>query len=161
MYLVDDDQSWALFDEHRAAAVRLDVVDADDLVGVVVVHARVSLDHPIQSCLSVGADDDGFNTEFGTELLLPLVAEMRQANHGETCHLSAFHHLAQDEKGFHGLADADIVGYQQADSVLPQGHHQWHDLISTGAKRELGQSPERAGPVAESQAGGVVEEASC
>ena len=146
---VDDDQSRALFDEHRAAVVRLNVVDADDLVGIVVVNARVSLDHPVQSRLGVGADDDGLDAEFGAEFLLPLVAEMRQADHDEARYSGALHHFTQDQKGLHGLADADVVGDQQADGVLSQGHHQRYDLVGTGAEGELGQGPERPGPVAE------------
>ena len=116
------------------------------------------MDHPVQPCLGVRTDDDSLDAELGLELLLPLVAEVRQADHGEALHAGTFHHLADDEQGLYGLADTDVVSNQQADGVLSQGHHQGHDLVGTGAERELGQGPERPGAVAECQTGGVIEE---
>src|SRR5262249_18703209 len=41
---VYDHQFWALLNEHLTAGVSFDEVDADDLVGVVIVHAGIALD---------------------------------------------------------------------------------------------------------------------
>ena len=53
MRFIDDHQFRALFDEDIAPYVRLDEVDADDLVRIEIVNARVSLDLPIKARLRV------------------------------------------------------------------------------------------------------------
>ena len=55
--------------------------------------------------------------------------------------------------GLDGLADADVVGDQQPDRVLPQRHQQRDELVGAGFDGEPGQRPERpgAGPEADPQ----------
>ena len=157
--LVDDHQLGALLDEHVVAGVGLDVVDADDLVGIVVEDAGVALDLAVEAGLGVGADDDGLDVELGADLLLPLFAEVGQTDHGETLDGAAFEHFADDEQGLDGFADADIVRDEESHGVLAERHDERHDLVGAGAEGEFGEGAEGAGAVAEGEAGRVVDEA--
>ena len=107
---VDDHQLGALLDEDVAPDVRLDEVDADDLIGVIVVDARIALDLAVEPCLGVRANDDRLDVELRADLLLPLVAEVGQADDREALDLPALQKLADDEQSFDRLADADIIG---------------------------------------------------
>ena len=69
--------------------------------------------------------------------------------HGKTSDLASLEQLANDEQRFHRLANAHVVGDQQPHDVLSQSHDQWHDLISPGSERQLGESPKRTCPVPE------------
>ena len=87
--LIHDNQLRALIDEHVPARVAFDVVDAQDLKREVLIDARVSLNLAVEPGLRIGANDDGLDADFCTDFLLPLVAEMRQAKHGEAANDSA------------------------------------------------------------------------
>src|SRR5262245_58596612 len=87
---VHDHQFWTLFDEHLAACIRFDEVYANDLVGIVVVHASVALNLPVKARLGVGPDDDGLQVKLGPDFLLPLFAQVWEADNGEAFYFSPF-----------------------------------------------------------------------
>ena len=157
--LIDDHQFGALLDEDVAADVGLDEVDADDLEGVVVVDAGVALNLAVETRLGIRADDDGLDVEFGADLFLPLFAEVGEADDGEAFDLPAFQEFADDEQGFDGLANADVIGDKQPHGLLPQRHDERHHLVSARPERELGEGAERAGAVAEGEPRGIVQQA--
>src|SRR5262249_55406486 len=123
------------------------------LVRVVIVDARIALDLPIEPGLSVRADDDRLDIELRANLLLPLLAEMRQTHDGEALDLAPLQQLAHDEQRFDRFADPNVVRDKQPHDVLPEGHDQGNNLIGSWPKRELGESAERTGAVAERQSG--------
>lgn len=102
---VDDHQFRALLDENVAPHVRLDEVHADDLIGVIVVDARIALNLAVEPCLGVRANNDRLDVELRADLLLPLVAEVGQADDREALDLPALQKLADDEQSFDRLAD--------------------------------------------------------
>ena len=112
MGLINDDQFRALFDEDISPVVGLDKIDADDLIGVIIVNAGVALDLPVEAGLGVGADDDGFYVKLVSDLRLPLFAEVGQANDGESFNSPTLQHFLGNEQCFDGLADTDIIGNQ-------------------------------------------------
>ena len=48
--------------------------------------------------------------------------------------------LGGDQAGLDGLADADVVGDQQPDGVLPQRHQQRHELVGAGLDGDAGRA---------------------
>src|SRR6266545_2577143 len=81
---VHDQQLRTLLDENIAASLRFDEVDADDLIGIIVVNAGVALDLAVETSLRVRSDDHGFKVEFVPNLILPLFTKVGQADHSET-----------------------------------------------------------------------------
>ena len=77
---------------------------------------------------------------------------MRRAEHGERIDLAAVHQFAQDQAGLDGLADADIVGDEQARHLQAKRHEQRNELIGAGLEGELGGGTERAGTATQRQA---------
>ena len=56
---------------------------------------------------------------------------MRRAKHGQAADFATVHQLSHDEAGLNSLADADVVGDQQAHGAEAQGHQQRYQLIGT------------------------------
>ena len=65
---------------------------------------------------------------------LPLLGEVRRAEDGEPLALAAVQELRGDEAGLDRLADADVVGDEEPDGVLPQRHEQRHELVGPRAR---------------------------
>ena len=89
------------------------------------------------------------DAELAGQLLLPLLGERGAAQHGQAARVALLQQLGRDQAGLDGLADADVVGDQQPDRVLPQRHQQRDELVGAGLDREPGQRPERPGAGAE------------
>ena len=137
----------------------LDVIDADDEEGVVIEEADVGVgDIAFELGDGAGADDGGVEAEAVPELGLPLRAEIGRAEDAEACDFATAEELASDEEGLDGFADADVVGDEHADGIQAEGHHHGDELIRARADAELAEGAERAGAVAEGEAGGVEEE---
>ena len=119
MSFVHDHQLRTLFNEHIPSGVRLDIVDADDLIGIVVVDARVALNLSIQARLSARSDDHCLDIELASDFCLLLLAEMGQANDGETLNLPTLQQLSHHEEGLYGLPHPHVVGNEQTDGLLP------------------------------------------
>ena len=156
MGFIDDNEFGALLQEHVASDVRLNEIDADDLERVVVVDAGIALDLAVKPGLSIGTDDDRLDVELRSDLLLPLFAEVGEADDRKAFDLPAFQKLADDEKSFDGLADTNIIGDQKPHGVLTQRHDERHDLVSPRPEREFGKGSERAGAIAEGKPGRIV-----
>ena len=156
--LVHDDEFGAVEEEVVPIAVGLGVVNADDDVGVVLKDAAVGRGLPLQGADGAGADDDGGEVELLRQFLLPLVAEVRGAEDGDAADFAAGQEFAGDEEGLNGLADADVIGDEEADGVEAEGHEEGDELVGAGADGDAAQGAEGAGAVPEGEAGGVPEE---
>src|SRR5262245_5810343 len=117
--LVNDQQFRTLLDKNIAAVLGFYEINANDLIGIVVVNAGVALDLPVEAGLRVGANNYGFEVKLVAEFVLPLLAKMRQTDHGEAFDLSALKKLPDDQESFDCFADANVVGDQQPDRLLP------------------------------------------
>ena len=82
--------------------------------------------------------------EAGLQLADPLVDQVRRAEHGEAVDLAAVEQLAGDERGLDGLADADVVGDEQAHRVQLERHQQRHELVGARLDGDLAEAAERA-----------------
>ena len=112
----------------------------EDLERVELIDRGVAVNFPVKAGLGVRADDDGFDADLVADFLLPLVAEMRQADDGEAVDVPAFEQFANDQQGLDGFADANVIRDEQADRFLSQRHDQWHHLIAARAERNLARS---------------------
>ncbi|OQA17879.1 MAG: hypothetical protein BWY63_02230 [Chloroflexi bacterium ADurb.Bin360] len=62
------------------------------------------------------------DVEFLGQLALPLFGQMRRTEHRQPLHLAAIQQLAGDQPRLDGLADADVVGDEQAHGIEAQRH---------------------------------------
>ncbi len=146
-----------MFEEHSSAAVLLDEVDGDDLERYVAKNVLVGTELLLQTADRGGTDNLGIETELVLYLFLPLLAEVRQADHGETLYLVAVEQFLGNEERLKRLADTHVVGDEQTYLLLLQCQNKRHHLVRARLKREATQTLERSGNVAERQAASIVE----
>jgi len=155
MRLVDHDELWAGPGERLATPVRLDVVEADDGVGMRI-EQRLRGGSPRSSR---GAEEAvtaaASEVELGVQFAGPLLNQMRRAEDCEAVGLAAIDQLAQDQPRLDGLADTDIVGDQQPHDGQPQGHQQRYQLVGARLECHASGRPERAGAAPERQSQGL------
>ena len=77
MCLINNKQLGALLNEHVTSRVRLDEIDTDDLVGVIIVDTGVAMNLTIKASLRTGADDNSIKIKLRLDFRLPLFAQMR------------------------------------------------------------------------------------
>jgi hypothetical protein len=97
----------------------------------------------------VGADHHCVDVEAIGELALPLLAQVRRAQHGHALDFAAVEHFARNQRAFDGLADADVVGNQQADRGLLQGHQQRHQLVGARLDCDVAEAAKGSGSAAQ------------
>ena len=66
------------------------------------------------------------------QLGLPLLNQVRRAQHGQAGDLTSVHQLPRNQPGFDGLADANVIGNEQPNGGQAQGHQQGYELVATG-----------------------------
>ena len=103
-----------------ATLIGLDVVEADDRVGIGVEQRLRGRQSAFQPRRRSGGDGDGVDIELGVQFAGPLLDQMRRTKHREAVGFAAIDQFAQDQPGLDGLADADIVGDQQPHDRQPQ-----------------------------------------
>jgi len=157
--LIDDDQLRAALQELSAVLVGLDEVDAGDEEGIMLVDAFLGRQASFELPDGAGPDGDRVQVKLLAELLLPLVAEIGRAEDAQAADDAPLQQLAGDDESLDGLADADIVGDEQADRALAQGHEQRHELVGTGAHGDASQRPQGRGRFPEGEAGRLPEKA--
>jgi hypothetical protein len=108
----------------------------------------------------VGGDGHGADVEARLELAHPLLHEVRRAQHGERLDVAAVEQLAGDERGLDGLADADVVGDEQAHGIELERHQQRDELVGAGLDGDLPEAAERARRRAGATGAGVAQEQS-
>ena len=147
--LVDDQQVRAAVPELLAQPGALDEVGGHHDVPVPV-EQRLALQQPaFQPADRAGQHQLGVDAELGGQLPLPLLGQRRAAQHGQPGRVALLQQLGGDQAGLDGLADADVVGDQQPDRVLPQRHQQRDELVGARLDGEPGQRAERPGAGAE------------
>src|SRR6266404_2399988 len=112
MCFVDDNQGWTGAGELGAAAVGLDVVEADDSVGICFEQALRGRQSPLETTRFGSCDGDSIDVELLREFRDPLIHEMRRAKYRKAIDNPAIEHLPDDNAGFDRLSDADVVGNQ-------------------------------------------------
>ena len=119
----------------------LDEVGGDDGEAMAVEDRHAHRQVALQALDGAAQDQLGLDVEFLGQLLLPLLGKMRRAEHGQAPDLAAVEQFAGDDRRLDGLADADVVGDQEAHRVELERHHQRHELVGP---RLDGDAPEAA-----------------
>ena len=87
----------------------------------------------------------GADMEFFRQFALPLLGQMRRTQNRHAADLAAVEQFARNHGGFDGLADAYVVGDEQADGIEPERHHQRNELIGPGFDRDAAEAAKRPG----------------
>ena len=127
------------------SAGALDEVGGHDDVAEPVEQGLALQQPAFQPADRAGQHQLGVDAELRGQLPLPLLGQRRAAQHRQAGRVALLQQLGGDQAGLDGLADADVVGDQQPDRVLPQRHQQRDELVGAGLHGEPGQRPERPG----------------
>jgi hypothetical protein len=84
--------------------------------------------------------------------------ELRQAEHSQAVDLAAVEQLAGDQRALDRLADAHVVGDEDAHGVLLQRHQQRHELVGPRLDGDPRERAERPSAAAEAQAHGIAQQ---
>jgi hypothetical protein len=120
--LVDNHQFWARAQELVPAALAFDEIqrDYDEVVDV-----KEGLSYPavtFQAAGSTWQDYFRVNLKLVAEFRLPLLGELRRTQDSQASDFAAVEQLSGDQTGFYRLADAHIVGNQQAHWIELERH---------------------------------------
>jgi hypothetical protein len=97
----------------------------------------------------------GLEVEVPGQLGLPLLHEVRRAKHGEAVDLAAVPQFTCDEPGLDGLSDTDVIGDEEPNGGLPEGHQERDQLVGPRLDGDVGKRPEGSGPGPELELQGV------
>ena len=156
--LVDDDEVGGGAQELVAVAVALDEVGADDDVRVALEERLAQAQPALEPGRGRGQHADRVDVELVAHLGLPLVREVWRGEHADALDLAAVEELAREQQRLDGLADADVVGDEQAHRVEAQAHEQRHELVRARLDRDPPEAAEGPGPVAHREAQRLVEQ---
>ncbi|OJY61936.1 MAG: hypothetical protein BGP16_15500 [Sphingobium sp. 66-54] len=127
--LVNNDEARTSLCEAFPSAVGLDVVEADDGVGIDAEDGVAERQSAFQRTGARRCDGHGINIELFRQLADPLIHEMRRTQHGKALDLTPVDHLAQDHARLNGLSDTNVIGNEQPFHVEPQRHEQGNELV--------------------------------
>ena len=155
---VDDHELGASEGEVLGAARGLDEVGGHDGERMPVEDRDAQRQVALQALDGARQHQLGFDVELLRQLALPLLGQVRRAQHGDAADLAAVEHLAGDEACLDGLADADVVGDEHAHRVELQRHHQRHELVGPRLDRDSAEAAERSAGGTGGEARGVAQE---
>ena len=155
MSLIDNDEIRAMAGKDVTATFGLDVVETDDSKGMHGEDVAARRQPPLQLERGRGGDGHRLDAEMALQLFRPLFHQVWGAEHGKGIHLAAIHEFAQDEAGLDGLADADIIGDEQAQAGLSQGHEQRYQLVGARLEGDLGGGAEGTSAAAQGETQGI------
>jgi hypothetical protein len=78
-------------------------------------------------------------------LRLPLPGQVRRTEDGQPLGITPVEELARDEEGLDRLADAHVVGDEQADRVQPKSHEERDELVGPWLHGDASERAERTG----------------
>ena len=159
MRLVDDDEVGAGAQEVEPARLGLDEVHGDDDVGVPLEERHAGAATPLEARDGAREDELGLDVELLAQLALPLLGEGGRAEDGEPVRLAPGDQLGGDEAGLDRLADADVVGDEEAHRVELERHEERDELVGARLDGDGAEAPERPGAGAEAEPDGVAQEA--
>jgi hypothetical protein len=142
MRLIDNNQFWARSKKFSAAALALDVVEADHCVRVGREYALTRWQVAFQSRSASGCYRDRPQVKATFKLGDPLIYQVRRAKHREALNVATIEKLARYERSFDGLTYANVVGNQEPNRVQLERHEQRHELISARFDGDLPEAAE-------------------
>jgi hypothetical protein len=88
---------------------------------------------------------------------LPLIDEVRRAEDGAAGDFATVEEFSNNEPGFDGFSNSDVVGDEETDDRQAQGHQEWDQLVGAGLNGDVAEGAERAGSIAEFQVDGIAQ----
>ena len=158
MGFIDDHQFGASPQEFLLAAVGLDEVNGDDHVGVHLEQRPAKRAVAFQAVDRAGEYKFGIDMELVTEFCLPLLGQVRRAEHAKPGHFPTVHQFLGDKNGFDGLANTHVVGNEHPHRVQLEGHEQRHELVGPGLDGDPGERTKRSSTGTKTQANGVTQQ---
>ncbi len=125
--------------------IGLDIVGGDHGDGEALEDGLVQPALALQAADGAREHQLGLEVELGGHLPLPLLGQVRGAEHGQPLDLTTVQQFAGHQAGLDGLADAHVVGDQQAHRIQFERHHQGHQLVGPGLGGDAAEGPERPG----------------
>ena len=142
-----------------ACVGRLDEICRDDGETVTVKYRNAERAGRAQAAgLCCSAPSSASMWNFSCKLPLPLLGEVWRAEHSKPTYLATVEKFPGNEGCLDGLANAHIVGDEQAHWVELERHHQRHELIRTRFGSDTTEAAERAGRRTRRQAGRIPQE---
>jgi hypothetical protein len=158
--LVNDHEIRRGPEERTPVSLRFDEVDARDEVRVMLVDREVlARQLALAAGDARGAHDSSIDRELLTQLALPLIAQVRRAEHAQPSRDAAVEQLAGNHAGFDRLAHAHVIGNQQPNLVEAQRHDQRHELVGSGGDRDVPERAERRRARAQAESRRIEQEA--
>ena len=105
-------------------------VDAGDLERVILINAGPSGRGTFELTDRAGSNHDGVQIELLGQFLLPLLTQIRRAQHADSLDFAAVEQFPCDQQGFDGLAHPYVIGHQNAHRVETKRHQQGNKLVN-------------------------------
>src|ERR1017187_8054906 len=144
MGLVNNHKLGTLEEKVLSASGRLDKVGGNNGEALSVEDRHAYRQVPLQALNSAAQDELSLNMKFLGQFPLPLLGQVRRAQHGQTADLAAIQQFAGDDRRFDGLADANVVGDQETHRIKLERHHQRHKLIRPWLDSDTTEAAKRA-----------------
>jgi hypothetical protein len=144
--------------ELGAPALRFDEIRRDDDVRVTLKERFADAAMFFQAVDRRGQRQLGLNMELVAQFALPLRRELRRTEYGDPLDFAAIKQFARDQTGFNRLADADIIGDEDAHRVELEADQQRNELVRAGLHVNTRERSERTGARPEAQFDGVTQQ---
>jgi hypothetical protein len=115
--LINDHKLRACPLEFETSAIRLDIIQRHDRIGVPLEDALPLEASSLKAGSCAGKNKLGVDMELLPEFFLPLLRKLRGTQNSHTLDLTAIQKLSHDEQRFHRLSDAYVVRNQYADWI--------------------------------------------
>ena len=145
--LVHDHEFGSRLQEGRHMLVVLDVVKRNDRKRIIFEDREIGVGNlPLQLGRGRRRDRLGLDMEVPRQFGNPLIDERRRTKDASPLDFAAVQQFAKDESGLDGLADAHVIGDQQAHRPLLERHHQGDELIGPRGERQIAEGAKRPRP---------------
>ena len=142
-------------------ALALDVVEADHHDGVLIEQAHAVRQVTLDAAGAGRCEGHSLQVEAVLQLALPLLHQVRRAQHGQAGDFTPVDELAGDQPSLDGFADTHVVGNQKAHGGQAQGHEQRHQLVGPRLDGNVAKRAERPAARAQLEAQGIAQQQRC
>src|SRR5215467_2202750 len=123
---IHDHEIGAVRSEKTPTGIPLDEINAHDEVRIVLEDVQIAAwKVALQPRPRTRTNDLSVYVELRLKLGLPLVAQMRRADHAQATSIASVEHFSCNESGFYRLTDADVVRDEHPHRVELERHDEW------------------------------------
>ena len=139
---IDDHKLAAAAQEALAIAVALDPIEAHHRERDHIKDRLARRQPPLQLLSGAGPHHLGRQVELADHVALPLLTQVRRADHRDLADLAAIEQFPGDQESLHRLAEANLIGDQHPAHRLLERHQQRHQLVRPRLQRYIAQAAE-------------------